>query len=106
MKSEAQLNELKTKYEAIMVIAREARRINNRLQGQNVDFKVTSLAVSRYLEEKVKFEYWEPPKEADLLGGVAEGLAAAPGGMAAPVDLSVDQVSASVGRADLSKSGK
>ncbi len=75
MEREAKLNELKGKYEAIMVISKEARRINNRLRGQNVEFKVTSLAMDRYSEGRVKWEYWEAPKPAEVSLDAVEGMA-------------------------------
>lgn len=75
METEAKLNELPGKYEAIMVIAKEARRINNRLRGQNVGFKVTTLAMDRYREGNVKYEYWEAPEPSELSLDAVEGMA-------------------------------
>jgi hypothetical protein len=74
MENEAKLNELLGKYEAIMVIAKEARRINNRLRGQNVDFQVTTLAIDRFIDGNVKFEYWEAPEPAEVSFDALEGL--------------------------------
>ncbi|MAE69512.1 MAG: hypothetical protein CME06_03470 [Gemmatimonadetes bacterium] len=75
MEREAKLNELKGKYEVIMVISKEARRINNRLRGQNVEFKVTSLAMDRYSEGRVKWEYWEAPEPTEVSLDAVEGMA-------------------------------
>ena len=51
------------KYEAVRVIAKEARRINALLvhgaQGE-MDEKPTMMALRRVIENKVKFDYAEP----------------------------------------------
>lgn len=51
------------KYEAVRVIAKEARRINSLLlrgaQGE-VEEKPTMMALKRLLDKKVKFDYVEP----------------------------------------------
>ncbi|NIM19252.1 MAG: DNA-directed RNA polymerase subunit omega [Candidatus Latescibacteria bacterium] len=50
------------KYEAVRIMAKEARRINALLvrgaQGE-IDKKPTSIALRRLLENKVKYEYVE-----------------------------------------------
>lgn len=55
------------KYEAVRVMAKEARRINNVIlhsEAKNVDAKPTSMALRRMLEQKIKFEYVEEePRE-------------------------------------------
>lgn len=53
------------KYEAVRVMAKEARRINNVIlhsEKKNVDAKPTSLALQRMLEQKIKFEYVQQDK--------------------------------------------
>ena len=54
------------KYEAIRVIAKEARRINALLihGADEVDEKPTMMAIRRLLEEKIKFSYVEPQVQA------------------------------------------
>jgi DNA-directed RNA polymerase subunit K/omega len=50
------------KYEAVRVIAKEARRINSLLiRGAHLegDVKPTSMAMQRFLDKKVKFNYLE-----------------------------------------------
>ena len=56
------------KYEAVRVIAKEARRINSLLMrgGGEVDEKPTMMALHRLIDHKVKFEYVEPAKEVDM----------------------------------------
>ena len=50
------------KYEAVRVIAKEARRINSLLirSGGEIDEKPTIVAIHRVLDEKVKFDYADP----------------------------------------------
>lgn len=50
------------KYEAVRVIAKEARRINALLirSGGEVDEKPTIIALQRVLDKKVKFDYADP----------------------------------------------
>jgi len=50
------------KYEAIRVIAKEARRINSLLirTGGEIDEKPTMMALGRVMDEKVKFDYVDP----------------------------------------------
>jgi len=47
------------RYEAIRVIAKEARRINTiiRLSGEEFDEKPTTMAIKRTIEGKVKYKY-------------------------------------------------
>ena len=53
------------RYEAIRVMAKEARRVNNliRKAGEEFEEKPTSIAMSRVIDGKVKFEYEEPEGE-------------------------------------------
>ena len=53
------LEHIDNRYEAIRVIAKEARRINTlvRLSGEELDEKPTTIAVKRAIEGKVKFKY-------------------------------------------------
>ena len=53
------------RYEAIRVMAKEARRINNliRKAGEEFEEKPTSIAMNRVIDGKVKFEYEEPEGE-------------------------------------------
>lgn len=55
-------NVITNKYEAVRVIAKEARRINSLLirSGGEIDEKPTVIALQRVLDEKVKFEYVDP----------------------------------------------
>ena len=53
---------LDNKYEAVRVMAKEARRINSLLiRGAHIegDLKPTSVAMQRFLDKKVKFDYVE-----------------------------------------------
>lgn len=53
------------RYEAIRVMAKEARRINSliRKAGEDFEEKPTSIAMNRVIDGKVKFEYEEPKGE-------------------------------------------
>ena len=53
------LKQIDNRYEAIRVIAREARNINNivRFSGQEVDGKPTTLAVNRLIDGKLEYRY-------------------------------------------------
>jgi len=57
------------KYEAVRVIAKEARRINALLirsaQGE-IEEKPTIMALRRLLEDKVKYQFVEPDEVPDL----------------------------------------
>jgi DNA-directed RNA polymerase omega subunit len=53
------LEHIDNRYEAIRVIAKEARRINTlvRLSGEELEEKPTTIAVRRTIEGKVKYRY-------------------------------------------------
>ena len=53
------------RYEAIRVIAKEARRINTliRLSGEEVEEKPTTIAINRMIEGKVKYKYEEQEEQ-------------------------------------------
>ena len=53
------LERIDNRYEAIRVIAKEARRINTlvRLSGEELDEKPTTIAINRTIEGKVKYKY-------------------------------------------------
>lgn len=59
------LQRIDNRYEAIRVIAREARNINNilRFSGQELEEKPTTLAVNRLIEGKLEYRYVEPEEE-------------------------------------------
>jgi DNA-directed RNA polymerase subunit K/omega len=61
-----QLNKVsQNKFEAVRVMAKEARRINSVIlhsEVKNVDAKPTSMAMRRMLEQKIKFEYVKEEK--------------------------------------------
>jgi DNA-directed RNA polymerase subunit K/omega len=53
---------LNNKYEAVRVMAKEARRINSLLiRGAHIegDLKPTTIAMQRFLDRRVKFDYVE-----------------------------------------------
>ncbi len=57
------------KYEAVRVIAKEARRINSLLIRSNqgeIDEKPTMMALRRLLDKKVKYQFVEPDELPDL----------------------------------------
>ncbi|HSG29843.1 MAG TPA: DNA-directed RNA polymerase subunit omega, partial [Candidatus Krumholzibacterium sp.] len=56
------LQRIDNRYEAIRVLAREARRINNiiRMAPEEIEEKPTTIAVNRLTEGKVKYYYEEP----------------------------------------------
>lgn len=56
------------KYEAIRVMAKEARRINEILmkERERWDKKPTSVALERLLNEKIRYDYVEKKKEQEL----------------------------------------
>ncbi|HER44311.1 MAG TPA: DNA-directed RNA polymerase subunit omega [Candidatus Eisenbacteria bacterium] len=62
MPMERILKEIPNRYEAIRVMAKEARRVNRliRKAGEELEEKPTSIAMNRVIEGKVKFEYEEP----------------------------------------------
>lgn len=53
------LERVDNRYEAIRVIAKEARRINAliRLSGEEIEEKPTTIAIRRMIEGKVKYKY-------------------------------------------------
>ena len=53
------LETIDNRYEAIRVIAKEARRINTliRLSGEEFDEKPTTIAIKRTIDGKVKYKY-------------------------------------------------
>ena len=60
------------RYEAVRVIAKEARRLNAliiRGAQADADFKPTSAALQRVIDEKVKYEYVEPSEESGEMFG-------------------------------------
>ena len=63
---------INNRYEAVRVMAKEARRLNAliiRGAQADADFKPTSAAVQRVIEEKVKYEYVEPSEESGEMFG-------------------------------------
>jgi len=61
---------ISNRYEAVRVMAKEARRINAliiRGAAADADFKPTSAAVDRVVEGKVEFEYVERVEAPDEL---------------------------------------
>lgn len=59
------LDQVENRYEAIRVIAREARRINALLKhsGEDIEDKPTTIAMKRLIEGKVKYSYGEQEEE-------------------------------------------
>lgn len=58
------------RYEAVRVMAKEARRLNSliiRGAQPDDDFKPTSAAVMRVIDDKVKYEYVERDETSDEL---------------------------------------
>ncbi|MFA4947887.1 MAG: DNA-directed RNA polymerase subunit omega [Candidatus Krumholzibacteriia bacterium] len=53
------------RYEAVRIMAKEARRINTliRLSGEEIEEKPTSIAMKRLIDGKVKYMYAEPEGE-------------------------------------------
>ncbi len=63
------------KYEAIRIMAKEARRINSLLiRGAHIegDLKPTSVAMQRFLDQKVKFDYVEEKDDEFRIDGDEE----------------------------------
>jgi DNA-directed RNA polymerase omega subunit len=56
------------KYEAVRVVAKEARRINALLVhgAQETEQKPTMMALSRLLENKIKFKYADEASNKDV----------------------------------------
>ncbi|MBN1884091.1 MAG: DNA-directed RNA polymerase subunit omega [Candidatus Krumholzibacteriota bacterium] len=59
------LDRIPNRYEAIRVIAKEARRINTiiRLSGEEIEMKPTTIAMNRLIDGKVKFAYADEAEE-------------------------------------------
>lgn len=59
------LEQIPNRYEAIRVMAREARRINTiiRLSGEEIENKPTTIALKRLIGGKVKYKYEKPEEE-------------------------------------------
>ena len=60
---------ISNRYEAVRVIAKEARRLNSiimRGAQADPDFKPTSAAVDRVLNDKVKFDYVDAEETREL----------------------------------------
>lgn len=59
------LGHINNRYEAIRVLAKEARRINTiiRRSGEEIEGKPTTMAIKRLVEGKVKYSYEEPGEE-------------------------------------------
>jgi DNA-directed RNA polymerase subunit K/omega len=59
---------ISNRYEAVRVMAKEARRLNSliiRGAQADADFKPTSAAVNRVIDDKVKYEYVEREETPD-----------------------------------------
>jgi len=59
------LDVVPNRYEAVRIMAKEARRINTliRLSGEEFEEKPTTIAMKRLVDGKVKFTYEEPEGE-------------------------------------------
>ncbi len=59
------LKVIENRYEAIRVMAKEARRVNTliRLSPDEVEDKPTTIAMNRVIDGKVKYEYEEQEEE-------------------------------------------
>lgn len=59
------LDQISNRYEAVRVMAKEARRINIiiRLSGEEIEDKPTMIAIRRLIEGKVKYKYGEKEEE-------------------------------------------
>jgi DNA-directed RNA polymerase omega subunit len=66
---EKMISVIPNKYEAVRVVAKEARRINSLLirsdQGE-IEEKPTMMALRRLFEAKIKYEFVEPDELPDL----------------------------------------
>ena len=62
---ERMLEKIPNRYEAIRVIAKEARRINSviRASGEEIETKPTTIAMNRLIDGKVKFIYADEAEE-------------------------------------------
>lgn len=64
------MNKVDNRYEAVRVIAREARRLNSlviRGAMADDDFKPTSTAMRRLFEDKIQYEFVERKEAPDEL---------------------------------------
>ena len=59
------LGVIPNRYEAVRIMAKEARRINTliRLSGEEIEEKPTTIAMRRLVDGKVKYMYAEPEGE-------------------------------------------
>jgi DNA-directed RNA polymerase omega subunit len=59
------LDVIPNRYEAVRIMAKEARRINTliRLSGEEIEEKPTTIAMKRLIDGKVKYAYAEPEGE-------------------------------------------
>jgi DNA-directed RNA polymerase omega subunit len=59
------LEVIPNRYEAVRIMAKEARRINTliRLSGEEIEEKPTTIAIKRLIDGKVKYAYAEPEGE-------------------------------------------
>jgi DNA-directed RNA polymerase omega subunit len=59
------LDVIPNRYEAVRIMAKEARRINTliRLSGEEIEEKPTTIAMKRLIDGKVKYTYAEPEGE-------------------------------------------
>ena len=59
------LNQIANRYEAVRVMAKEARRINRIIKaaGEEIEDKPTSIAMRRMVEGKVKYSYEQQEEE-------------------------------------------
>jgi len=65
-------NRIDNRYEAVRVMAKEARRLNAliiRGAQADADFKPTSAAVQRVIDNKVKYEYVEHSEDSGEMFG-------------------------------------
>ncbi|OQX83614.1 MAG: DNA-directed RNA polymerase subunit omega [Candidatus Latescibacteria bacterium 4484_7] len=60
------LERVPNRYEAVRIMAKDARRINLliRLSGEEIDEKPTTIAMKRLIEGKVKYRYVNPEEES------------------------------------------
>jgi DNA-directed RNA polymerase subunit K/omega len=62
--------QINNRYEAVRVMAKEARRLNAliiRGAQADADFKPTTAAVQRVIDDKIKYEYVQHTEEPDEL---------------------------------------
>jgi DNA-directed RNA polymerase omega subunit len=61
------LDVVANRYEAVRIMAKEARRINTliRVSGQEIEEKPTSIAMKRLVDGKVKFTYADAEPEGE-----------------------------------------